>query len=138
MSTEEALPDLTRAGRCFVCGKDNPLGMHLRFRHPGPGRAETECVIPEHYSGWERITHGGILATLLDEVMAYACLSREGNAVTAELTVRFLKPVEVGQSVHLTGRVVETRRRVVMTEGEILGADGQVVARGGARFLLVS
>ena len=120
-----------------MCGKDNPQGLHLSFRHPEPGRAETECLIPERFSGWERLAHGGILATLLDEVMAYACLSREGNAVTAEMTVRFLKPVQVGQRVRLTGRVVETRRRVVHTEGEIVGADGEAVARGQARFLLV-
>jgi uncharacterized protein (TIGR00369 family) len=137
MSKEVDLSGVTRDNHCFVCGKDNPQGLHLSFRHPEPGRAESDCLIPEHFSGWEHLTHGGILAMLLDEVMAYACLSREGNSVTAEITVRFLKPVEVGQRVRLTGRVVETRRRVVNTEGEILGPDGQVVARGQARFLLV-
>ncbi len=137
MSTEMDLSGVARDGHCFVCGKENPQGLHLSFRHPELGRAETECLIPEHFSGWEHLTHVGLLATLLDEAMAYACLSLQGNAVTAELTVRFLKPVEVGQLVRVTGRVVETRRRVVNTEGEILGPDGQAVARGQARFLLV-
>jgi len=129
--------EMRRDNRCFVCGQDNPHGLRLTFAYPEPGRAETGLVIPERFSGWERLTHGGLLATLLDEAMAHACLNREGNAVTAEITVRFLKPVEVGQSVRISGRVQTVKGRVVHTEGEILDPQGQVVARGQARFLLM-
>src|SRR4030042_4391669 len=130
------MPDEGRAhNRCFVCGQDNPHGLRLAFAYPEAGRAETELVIPERFSGWERLTHGGLLATLLDEAMAHACISREGTAVTVGLTGRFLKPVEVGQSVRVSGRVLEVKGRVVETEAEVLGAQGQAVARGRGRFL---
>lgn len=130
------MPDeVRRDNRCFVCGQDNPHGLRLVFAYPEAGRAETGLVIPERFSGWERLTHGGLLATLLDEAMAHACISREGNAVTVELTVRFLKPVEVGQEVRVSGRVLEVKGRVVETEAEILGPQGQAVARGRGRFL---
>jgi uncharacterized protein (TIGR00369 family) len=129
--------EMRRDNRCFVCGQDNPHGLRLTFVHPEPGSAETELVIPERFSGWERLTHGGLLATLLDEAMAYACISRAGNAVTVEITVRYLKPVEVGQKVRVRGRVLAIKRRIVETEGEILNPEGQVAARGQARFLMM-
>ena len=137
MSQETGKSNVRRDNRCFVCGQDNPHGLRLVITHPEPGSAETELVIPERFSGWERLTHGGLLATLLDEAMAYACINRAGNAVTVEITVRFLKPVEVGQSVRVTGRVGEVKGRVVETQGEILGPEGQVAARAKARFLMM-
>jgi uncharacterized protein (TIGR00369 family) len=132
-----AMSDVRRDNRCFVCGQDNPHGLRLVFAYPQPGCAETELVIPERFSGWERLTHGGLLATLLDEAMAHACLHSAGNAVTAEITVRFLKPVEVGQSVRVRGRVLEVKGRVVQTQGEILNPEGQPAARATARFLMM-
>ncbi len=127
--------EVRRDNRCFVCGQDNPHGLRLTFAYPEAGRAETELVIPERFSGWARLTHGGLLATLLDEAMAHACLNMEGNAVTVELSVRFLKPVEVGQSVRVSGRVRGVKGRLVETEGEILGPQGEAAARGSGRFL---
>jgi uncharacterized protein (TIGR00369 family) len=73
----------------------------------------------------------------LDEAMAYACLKNAGNAVTAEINVRYLKPVEVGQKVRVRGRVQAVKGRVVETEGEILNPEGEVAARGKARFLMM-
>jgi uncharacterized protein (TIGR00369 family) len=129
--------DVVRDDHCFVCGKKNELGLRLTFAYPEPGRAEAACTIPEHFSGWQRLTHGGLLATLLDEAMAHACISREAAAVTAELTVRFLKSVEVGQVVQISGQVREVKGRVLSVEGEVLNAGGEAVARGSARFLKV-
>ena len=129
--------ELIRDDLCFVCGKNNAQGLRLAFTYPEPGRAQTSCSIPEHFSGWQRMTHGGLLATLLDEAMAHACISGEGPAVTVELSVRFLKPVEVGQSVTIRGEVREVKGRVLEAQGEVLDAGGEAVARGSGRFLKV-
>jgi len=129
--------ELVRNDLCFVCGKNNAQGLRLAFTYPEPGRAETSCSIPEHFSGWQRMTHGGLLATLLDEAMAHACISRDGPAVTVELTVRFLKPVEVGQPVSIRAEVREVKGRVLEVQGEVLNAGGEAVARGSGRFLRV-
>jgi uncharacterized protein (TIGR00369 family) len=129
--------ELVRNDLCFVCGKNNRRGLRLSFAYPEPGRAETSCSIPEHFSGWQRMTHGGLLATLLDEAMAHACISREGPAVTVELTVRFLKPVEVGQAVLIRAEVREVKGRVLEAQGEVLDSGGEAVARGSGRFLKV-
>jgi len=129
--------EFIRDENCFVCGRNNQNGLRLSFTYPQPGRAESSCTIPERFSGWRRLVHGGLLSTLLDEVMAHACISRDGLAVTMELTVRFLKPVEVGQFVRITGEVKEVKGRLLSVEGEVLNAVGEVVARGSARFLKV-
>jgi uncharacterized protein (TIGR00369 family) len=131
----EEAGEVRRDNHCFVCGLDNPHGLRLAFAYPEAGRAESELVVPERFSGWERLTHGGLLATLLDEAMAHACVSSEGNAVTVELSVRFLKPVEVGQRVRVSGRVRAVKGRLVETEGEILDPQGETAARGAGRFL---
>jgi uncharacterized protein (TIGR00369 family) len=120
---------------CYCCGRQNSQGLHLSFRYPRPGSAETECSIPEHFTGWKNLTHGGFLAMLLDETMAHACLSEAGSGVTAELSVRYLKPVATGVRVRVEAVVKEKRARVLHTEGAIHDRSGELIARGSARFL---
>jgi len=126
-----------RDEHCFVCGMKNERGLRLKFAYPRPGRAETQLRIPEHFSGWRRMTHGGLLATLLDEAMAHACISSEGPAVTAQMEVRFLKPVEVGETVRISGEVREAKARVLLAQAQVTSGSGEVIARASARFLKV-
>ena len=120
---------------CFCCGKSNERGLKLEFDYPEAGRAETYCTIPEYFTGWKRITHGGLLAMLLDETMAHSCISESVNGVTVDMQVRYLKPVEVGERVRVSGRITGVRSRIIETEGDIRNQDDQIVARSSARFL---
>ncbi|HET7838312.1 MAG TPA: PaaI family thioesterase [Rectinemataceae bacterium] len=124
-----------RDNNCFCCGADNEKGLHLVFSYPAQGEAEASLIVPEHFSGWKRMTHGGFLSMLLDEVMAHACLGAAETAVTGEITVRFLKPVQTGTEVRLQGKVVEKKGRIIHTEGRILDAAGESAAEGRARFV---
>jgi len=121
--------------RCFCCGKDNPHGLHLRFDYPGAGRAETELRIPEHFSGWQEMTHGGLLAMVLDEAMAHACMSSGSMGITAEMQVRFLKPAIVGETVRVSAEIVASRARVLEARGVITNAGGDALARASGRFV---
>jgi uncharacterized protein (TIGR00369 family) len=120
---------------CFCCGKHNIRGLQLEFRYPQEGKAETECLIPDYFTGWKRITHGGLLAMLLDETMAHACISQAFTGVTVDIQVRYLKPVEVGQRIRVTGHVARVKSRIIETEAEIRDGMGEVVAEGNARFM---
>ena len=120
---------------CFCCGKQNTRGLQLEYRYPEEGRAETECVIPDYFTGWKRITHGGLLAMLLDETMAHACISRAITGVTVDIQVRYLKPVEVGEHIRIAGRIAGMKARIIETEAEVCDKAGEVVARGSGRFL---
>jgi len=128
--------DVRRDDLCFCCGKDNDRGLKLEFSYDGSGSAETNLTIPEWFSGWRRMTHGGLLSMLLDECMAHACISRHGYAITAELTVRYHAPVEVGSTVTVQAKAGELRSRIVDTVGTITDASGGKIATGRARFVL--
>ncbi len=120
---------------CFCCGSDNERGLRLVITYPEKGSAETSLAVPTWFSGWRNMTHGGLLATLLDEIMAHACVGIAKHAVTAEITVRYHRPVETGAPIRAVGRVEEHRGRVLQTRGWIYDAGGAVVAEGSARFI---
>ena len=119
---------------CFACGGQNPIGMHLEIEL-GDGTARTEWVPGTDYVGWEEKVHGGIIATLLDEVMAWAPSSHDSWAVTAEMQIRYRAPANPGERLEATGRVTERRRRIYHVAGEVRGEDGRLVAEAEGRFL---
>ena len=120
---------------CFCCGKDNDRGLKLSFFYDGAGGAETSLTIPEWFTGWRRMTHGGLLSMLLDECMAHACISEGVNGVTVDIQVRYLKPVEVGERIRINGHIARVKSRIIETEAEVSNEAGEAVARGSARFL---
>jgi uncharacterized protein (TIGR00369 family) len=122
---------------CFCCGPDNEHGLHLAIAYPKPGTAEAELLVDPRFAGWKGITHGGLLSTVLDELMAHACISAGAKAVTAEMTTRFLKAVPVGSRVKITGAVAAERGRVLTTEGRLYDAEGALAAEATARFIRV-
>jgi uncharacterized protein (TIGR00369 family) len=119
---------------CFACGSANPIGMRLEIEL-GDGTASTTWTPGSDYVGWEEKVHGGLLATLLDEVMAWAPSSYDSWAVTAEMHVRYRSPANPGEPLAARGWVARRRRRIYDVEGEIRGADGRLVAEATGRFL---
>jgi uncharacterized protein (TIGR00369 family) len=119
---------------CFACGRDNPIGMSLHI-DLGEGTARTSWTAGDDFVGWSDKLHGGIVATLLDEVMAWACSSFDAWAVTAEMTVRYRSPSAPGEELRAEGRVVERRRRIYEVAGDVRGADGRLVAEATGRYL---
>jgi uncharacterized protein (TIGR00369 family) len=119
---------------CFACGRANPIGMRLHIVL-GDGSARTSWTPGDDFVGWSDKVHGGIIATLLDEVMAWAPSSFDSWAVTAEMNVRFRSPALPGERLDAEGSVVKRRRRIYEVVGEVLGADGRVIAEGRGRYL---
>src|SRR5918995_1531894 len=91
---------------CFACGGENPIGMRLHIEL-GDGTATTTWTVGHDYVGWSDKAHGGIIATLLDEVMAWAPSSYDSWAVTAEMTVRFRSPALPGERLEASDSVTE-------------------------------
>jgi uncharacterized protein (TIGR00369 family) len=119
---------------CFACGRDNPIGMGLQIEL-GDGEAHTSWMPGDDFVGWSDKVHGGIIATLLDEVMAWAPASFDSWAVTAEMGVRYRSPALPGERLEAVGRVTRRRRRIYEVTGEVRGADGRLVAEGHGRYL---
>lgn len=121
---------------CFVCGKENPQGLRLDFAFDeAAGTLETSWVPSEVYQGYAGVLHGGVLSTVLDEVVGKLSVLLGKPAVTAEMTVRFVKPVPTGLPLAVRGRITEESRRVLRGQAEAFLADGTLAAT--ARLTLV-
>jgi uncharacterized protein (TIGR00369 family) len=126
------------ANKCFGCGGANDAGMKLTFEQDNVNRRIVgRFVLGEAYQGGGGMAHGGIIATLLDEAMGKVCRFREVRAVTAELTVEYLKPVKVDQEIVVEGFEREQKGRNLFLAGEIRNNTGEVLARGRGRFVVI-
>ena len=124
--------------RCFGCGGANDGGMKLAFeQHADTRKIVGRFVLGDRYQGGGGMAHGGIIATLLDEAMGKVCRFREVRAVTAELSVEYLKPVGVQSEIVVEGWETEHKGRNLFHAGEIRNAAGDVLARGKGRFVIV-
>jgi acyl-coenzyme A thioesterase PaaI-like protein len=107
------------AHNCFGCGTLNAGGLGLAL-HVEPGRAWSEIAVERRFEGWDGVIHGGILCSILDEVMAWALVGDDDWGVTARISVAFRKPVPVGLPIRAEGWITRARRRIVDTEGHIV------------------
>ena len=128
------MKEIIRYPHCFVCGEHNPAGLQTKF-FEHDGEAVAEVVADPSFEGYKGIYHGGILSALLDEVMIKAILARGIFAVTAEITVRYHRPVAIGEKLKFRGRIVSQRRRLFETEGEVLGSDGSLCAGAIGKYV---
>ncbi|HEV2261191.1 MAG TPA: PaaI family thioesterase [Candidatus Rubrimentiphilum sp.] len=121
-------------GRCFACGAENEIGLHLKFEPEEDGvRART--TIGEKFQGWRGITHGGIAVALLDEAMAYAAGYGGYRGVTGSMNVRFRKPIPLAAPVEIHGRIKWMRRNVLEIEAWVADAGGNTLVEGEGRFV---
>ena len=120
---------------CFACGSLNTNGIQLAL-HAADGQCWTELALDRRFEGWEGIAHGGIVCTILDEVMAWALVDNDNWGVTARMQVDFKQPVPIGRPIRAEGRVIDVRRRLVRASGILLDAvDGTVLARSDGLYV---
>ena len=121
---------------CFACGENNPIGLKLQFEEKD-GEYITRFTPEKKHQGYTGITHGGILATLLDEVMARLPWANGQNAVTAEMTVRYKLPAKTGEELTVIGRITAEDRRTISCSAEVRNPEGRIVAEAVARLMKV-
>ncbi len=107
---------------CFACGTLNTHGLQLKL-HLDDGRSWSELRLDRRFEGWEGVTHGGILCTMLDEVMAWALVANDDWGVTARMQVDFRKPVMIETPIRVEGWITRSRRRIVETAGRIVDVE---------------
>jgi len=124
--------------RCFVCGPDNPEGMHLEFTLDEQ-RKTFVChfTLDSRYTGPPGHCHGGIIATILDEAMGKVNKLRQVIAVTKEMTVEYLKPVPLHKPLRVESREVSVHGRQHINMAEILDAQDEVLARSRGTFIAI-
>ncbi|MFC1824362.1 PaaI family thioesterase [Thermodesulfobacteriota bacterium] len=139
MAEEERkiLPKL-RGGHCFGCGSSNPIGLDLDFYRDGQYVC-ADVILKKHHEGWQNMAHGGIVSTLLDEVMSWTVLCfKKAFFVTRKMEVKYIKPVLINGPLRVKGQIVEgIREPFIEAKSEIVDQQETVLARGHGRFVEV-
>lgn len=128
----------SRANRCFVCGPGNPIGLHVRFRLEDDV-CLAEFTPGEEHVGYDKVAHGGILFSLLDDVMANWIWLQGEQCFTARADIRYRAQLPVGTTVRLEGRCLKRKGRLAIMEGKLIRTDTEeVVAEASGSFMIPS
>ena len=123
------------ANGCFVCGSANPYGLHVQFRLEGD-LCLAEFTPDARHAGYDDVTHGGIVYSLLDDVMANGIWLRGERAYTARADIRYRQPLPIDVAVRLQGEISRRRGRLTETVGYMWRVDdGSLIAQASAQFM---
>jgi len=132
------MKELPHTHSCFVCGESNPIGLNLRFDTDGHV-VRTRFTPRLEHIGFKQVVHGGIIATLLDEIMVWACMAQTKRfAYCAEFTVRFQNPLRPGEETIATAELVTNRRdRIFEAKADLKDSTGKILATATGKYLPV-
>jgi uncharacterized protein (TIGR00369 family) len=115
---------------CFVCGRKNPKGLYMRFYDNGRDEVHANHTIPDEYQGYPGMVHGGVLASILDEVVCRVAMIEDHHhfMMSVKLEVKYRHPVPTETPLQVVGRIVRLRGRLGKAVGEVRLPDGTVAA----------
>jgi len=137
-AAEELTPFAHKASNtCFGCGPANPAGLQLKFFVRGDGSVVCSANIPDRFEGLYSYLHGGIIATLLDEIMSKAVRARGLSGMTRHMEIEYLRPVPSKTPIQLEAHLSHTEGRKHWVQGCVMSERGTVLARGKGLFVEV-
>ena len=122
---------------CFICGLENPVGLHLHIYETAPGVVEARYVAPEHFQGYPGVLHGGIVSAILDELSGRALMGSDPAAprfmFTASLEIKYRRNVPIGAPLRVVGKAGRSRSRAAQAWAGIYDArSGELLAEADA------
>lgn len=121
---------------CHACGRLNPTGLQLRFRRDGEAGVVTSYVPKPEDVGFPGVFHGGVLATLMDEAMAWSMFAAERvMGVTAKMEMKYRRQVTLDGELTVRGQITRIRGRRIEVEATISDAEGNRLVESNALFL---
>ncbi len=124
---------------CFACGPSNPVGLAMKFYSDGAS-VVSWLQVGEHLCGWDNLVHGGVISTMLDEIMSWTIIHLlQKFILTKQITVEFLKPLYVNTPLRVEGRIRKTRnQRETIVEGLVTDEQRGPCARSVGTFALLT
>ncbi len=124
---------------CFGCGPANPSGLQMTF-YADETTVTSKVIVPDHLCGWNNLVHGGVLSTILDEIMSWTTIYLLKQVpMTKSISVEFIKPVYIGCPLKIQGRVLDKiSHREALLEGKILNEDDVCCAKATGTFAIFS
>ena len=99
---------------CFICGLENPIGLHLHIYETEPGVVESTYLAPDHFQGYPGVLHGGIVAAIVDEIAGRSLMGSDPMnprfMFTAKIKVKYRKNVPIGKELKIIGKAGKSRR----------------------------
>src|SRR5262249_39741592 len=133
------VPDPARFGNCFGCAPGNLKGLRLTFRLDEAGRIHTNVCLGKDFESFPGIIHGGIIATVLDEVLARASLyCHHLPAMTMALRIRYVAVMKTGQPYAAVAEVQSRERDLVRLHGRLESETDGLIATAEATFFLLT
>ena len=124
---------------CFGCSPSNPSGLQMKFFADGD-KVFSNVTIPDHLCGWSNIAHGGVITTILDEIMSWAALHfLKRITMTKSMQIEFIKPVYIHRQLRAEGKVLEViGKHDAVMEGILYSDNTVICARSTANFSIFS
>jgi len=129
------IPQTIAHPRCFACSSDHPQGLQLRFETVGEGKVRGHFPCPTVFEGYPGKLHGGVISTLLDSAMANCLFGLGYQGYTAELTVKFQLPIDLGRTATVEAWVIKDLFPLFLLEGRLV-QDGNVKVTASAKFFV--
>ena len=125
---------------CFICGMENPVGLHLHIYETAPGEIESTYIAPDHFQGYPGVLHGGIVGALIDEISGRAQMGSDPMnprfMFTAKLEVKYRKNVPIGKPLKIIGKAGKSRARSAEAWAGIYDAETDELLAEGNTLLI--
>jgi len=127
------------SSNCFICGDKNDCGLHMDFYETDTNELLSLFTTKNHHQSYPNRTHGGVISAILDETMGRAILiyEKETWGVTAELNVKFKKPVPLDTELKVIARITKNTRLIFTGTGEIFDDEGNIYATATGKYFKV-
>jgi acyl-coenzyme A thioesterase PaaI-like protein len=131
---------LPNSAMCFVCGLENETGLQMTFYAIDENNIEAHFTIPARFQSYPGMAHGGIVASMLDEMITRVFMAKDPNRFmfTGRLTTRLRKHTPIEQPLRLTGTIVKDRGRVGEAAAALYGPDGELLAEADGLAVAVT
>jgi acyl-coenzyme A thioesterase PaaI-like protein len=125
---------------CFICGMENPVGLHLHIYETAPGKVESTYIAPEHFQGYPGVLHGGIVAAIIDEISGRAHMGSDALdprfMFTAKLEVKYRRNVPIGKLLKIIGKAGKSRFKSAEAWAGIYDAETDELLAEGNTLLI--
>lgn len=123
---------------CFVCGKDNPFGLNITFIKE-KNKVKASFIPESKHQGFKGIVHGGILFSILDEIMGRAIVvAKKVMTLTVEIDIKYREKAKIGEEIIFTAQIVKDSGRLIEAEGQACKEDGTLLTEARGKFIALS
>lgn len=124
---------------CFACSPDNSNGLQMEFFEDGD-EIVSRWNPDSKFEGWHDVLHGGIQATLMDELASWVVFVKLGTSgMTYQMNAKYRAPVRISAGkLTLRAKLAEHKRRIAGIRVELYDGEGRLCTEGMVEYFVSS